>query len=164
MIKIYRNAFFLESNLIIQPNDIFSMRSISVITLGVKDLQRSTVFYETLGFLKSKKSDAEITWLRTGSTILALYPWELLAKDATISSAGSGFRGITLALNMQSKDDVDTMILNAREAGAQVLKKPQPVFWGGYSGYFTDPDGHIWEVAHNPFTPVDEHGNLDIRE
>jgi uncharacterized protein len=140
------------------------MRSISVITLGVMDLQRSTGFYEKLGFFKSRKSDTAITWLRTGGTVLTLYPWELLAKDATTSSTGSGFRGITLALNMQSRDDVDTMILNAREAGAQVLKTPQLVFWGGYSGYFTDPDGHIWEVVHNPFTPVDEHGNLDIKE
>ena len=140
------------------------MRSISVITLGVMNLQRSTVFYEKLGFLKSKKSDTSITWLRTNGTVLTLYPWELLAKDATLSSVGSGFRGITLALNMQSRDDVDTMVLNAREAGAQTLKTPQPVFWGGYSGYFTDPDDHIWEVAHNPFTPVDEHGNLNINE
>jgi len=140
------------------------MRSISVITLGVKDLYRSTVFYEKLGFLKSKKSDSEITFLRTNGTILALYPWELLAKDATTSSIGSGFRGITLALNMQSRDDVDTMILKAQEAGAQVLKTPQPVFWGGYSSYFTDPDDHLWEVAHNPFTPVDEQGNLEIKE
>ena len=138
------------------------MRSISIITLGVKDLQKSTSFYEKLGFSKSGKSTTNITWFRTEGTVLALYPWELLAEDASTSSDGSGFRAITLAINMLSRNDVDTMIQKAREAGAQILKKPQPVFWGGYSGYFTDLDGHLWEVAHNPFTPVDEHGNLNI--
>ncbi|MCX6641882.1 MAG: VOC family protein [Candidatus Bathyarchaeota archaeon] len=141
---------------------MFLMRSISVITLGVKDLHRSTSFYEKLGFSKSGKSATNIVWFRTEGTVLALYPWELLAEDASTPSVGSGFRGITLALNMLSRNDVNNLVQIAREAGAQILKKPQPVFWGGYSGYFTDPDGHLWEVAHNPFTLVDEHGNLNI--
>jgi predicted lactoylglutathione lyase len=138
------------------------MRSISIITLGVKDLQRSTSFYEKLGFSKSGKSTTNITWFRTEGTVLALYPWELLAEDASTPLVGFGFRGVTLALNMLGRNDVDNMVQKARESGAQILKKPQPVFWGGYSGYFTDPDGHLWEVAHNPFTPVDEHGKFNI--
>jgi hypothetical protein len=128
------------------------------------DLQRSNVFYEKLGFIKSRKSTSAITWFQTGGTVLALYPRELLAEDATTSSEGSGFRGIALALNMLSRNDVDVMILKAREAGARILKTPQPVFWGGYSSYFADPDDYLWEVAYNPFTPVDEHGNLAINE
>jgi uncharacterized protein len=138
------------------------MRAISIVTLGVRDLETSTRFYENLGFAKSVKSEKDNTWFKTGGTILALYPWSSLADDATISAEGSGFRGITLALNLQSRDLVDSFIDMVRRCGGNIVKEPQNVFWGGYSSYFSDPDGHLWEVAWNPFTPVDEYSRLSV--
>jgi len=137
-------------------------RVISILTLGVKDLAKSSTFYEGLGFSRSKKSDESMVWFRTGGTVLALYPWDLLAEDATVTTVGSGFRGITMAINLRSENEVDAFIDRLRKLGGKVIKEPQKVFWGGYSSYFQDLDGHLWEVAFNPFTPVDEDGNLDI--
>lgn len=85
---------------------------------------------------------------------IALYPREKLAEDATVSSDGSGFTGITLAHNVKTKAEVNAVIALAAKAGARIVKKPQQVFWGGYSGYFADPDGYLWEVAYNPFTDL----------
>jgi uncharacterized protein len=138
------------------------MRAISIITLGVKNLETSSRFYTALGFEKSEKSDKEITWFRTGGTALALYSWESLADDAGVSENGSGFRGVTLAINLQSEELVDEFIEKVRRLGVRIVKEPVTVFWGGYSSYFSDPDGHLWEVAWNPFTAVDDVGNLAI--
>lgn len=138
------------------------MKMISIITLGTRDIQRGADFYEALGFNRSEKSDENIVWFRTGSTVLGLYPWDALADDVGVASDGSGFRGVTLALNMRSKDEVDEMIERARGLGASIIKEPQDVFWGGYSSYFRDRDGHFWEVAWNPFTEVDEEGRLSL--
>jgi hypothetical protein len=140
------------------------MRAISMICLGVRDLEASSRFYEEIGFIKSEKSDSSITWFRTGSTVLTLYPWTSLAQDAGVPETGTGFRGVTLALNMQSKELVNKLIESVRRIGGTIVKEPKPVFWGGYSSYFSDPDGHIWEVAWNPFTAVDEVGNLAIEK
>jgi predicted lactoylglutathione lyase len=140
------------------------MRAISIITLGVKNLETSSRFYEDLGFVKSEKSDKSIIWFRTGSTVLALYSWLGLAEDAGVSDTGSGFRGVTLALNLQSKELVNEFIERVRRLGGRVVKEPMMVFWGGYSSYFSDADGHLWEVAWNPFTAVDEVGNLTIEK
>jgi predicted lactoylglutathione lyase len=139
-----------------------SMKMISVITLGTREIQKAAEFYEALGFCRSEKSDDNIVWFRAGSTVLGLYLWDALADDVGIPSEGSGFRGITLALNMRSKNEVDRMIERARSLGAFIIKEPQDVFWGGYSSYFRDRDGHLWEVAWNPFTEVDEEGRLSL--
>ena len=141
------------------------MRVISIITLAVKNLAKSSMFYESLGFEKSKKSNDSITWFYTENTILALYPWNLLAEDIGVPGTSTGFRGVTLSLNLQDKKKVDEFIEMVKSIeGGRVVKEPQTVFWGGYSSYFSDPDGHLWEVAWNPFTIVDEIGKLEIKE
>lgn len=95
---------------------------------------------------------------------LALYPWERLAEDATVSPAGAGFRGVTLAYNARDKAEVDAVLREAEMAGAVLVKAAQEVFWGGYSGYFRDPDGHLWEIAWNPYVTLDAHGALILPE
>lgn len=132
---------------------------ISLITLGVSDLARATHFYEALGWNVSKQSDT-IRFFQMGGMILSLYPRELLAEDAQIAPEGNGFSGITLAYNTRSRAEVDSILQHAKAAGAHIQKEAQEVFWGGYSGYFADPDGHLWEVAHNPFWTVDAAGNV----
>ena len=127
---------------------------ISIVTLGVSDFQKSYTFYkEGLGFPTHKYKDGDdIVFFELQGSWLGLYLVDKLAEDATVaSSEGSGFRGVTLAHNESSKEDVDTVFETAIKAGATKIKKPQDVFWGGYSGYFADPDGHLWEVAYNPF-------------
>ena len=150
---------FMEINQI-----TMSSRIISIITLGVKDLKRSTKFYEGLGFTVSSHSDDNIVWFMTGGTVLGLYPWNAMADDATVPSEGSGFRGTTLAINLRSEKEVDEFVKKAEHLGGKVIKTPQKVFWGGYSSYFQDFDGHHWEVAFNPFTPVDGNGKLDLKD
>jgi hypothetical protein len=128
---------------------------ISVITLGVSDLERSTRFYrDGLGLPKREGPDA-ITFFETRGTWLALYPREKLAEDATVSSDGSGFRGFTLAHNVDSPEEVDRILDNAVGAGATLVKPGQKADWGGYSGYFKDPDGFLWEVAWNPHFTIE---------
>ena len=131
-----------------------------LITLGVRDFERSRKFYtETLGWEPASNSSDEITFFQAGGVILALYPREKLAEDALTSPEGGGFAGVTLAYNAASEQEVDEIIVDLAAKGVQIAKQPQKVFWGGYSGYFKDPDGHLWEVAHNPFTwigPKDE--------
>ena len=132
---------------------------ISVITLGVADLARSRRFYcEGLGFRDANHSDEHIVFLHAGGVMLALYPRHLLAEDAQLPVAGSGFGGITLARNLGTKEEVDAALLRAEKAGAHILKSAREVFWGGYSGYFADPDGYPWEVAYNPHWDLDEQG------
>jgi uncharacterized protein len=129
---------------------------ISMITLGVSDFEKSLKFYRDGLSFKShnyKESDGFIFFEMDG-TWLALYPKDRLAKDATISSDGSGFAGITLSHNVKTKEEVDSVFALAISVGAKLIKKPQKVFWGGYSGYFADPDGYLWEVAFNPFTDL----------
>lgn len=141
-----------------------SSRIVSVLTLGVADLERASAFYEMLGFMRSKKSDEQITWFATGGTVLALYPWKALAEDANVPHEGSGFRGTTMAMNVESEKEVDDLIERVRGLGGRIVKEPQRAFWGGYHSYFQDRDGHLWEVAYNPFTPVDPSGRLDISD
>ena len=124
---------------------------ITIITLGVEDLQRAIDFYQNgLGLPRKDESEGIAFFDMTG-TILALYPREELAEDITIPSDGSGFQGFTLAHNVGSPEEVDSTLAEAVTAGAELVKPGQKVFWGGYSGYFKDPDGFYWEVAHNPF-------------
>ncbi|MEE9266327.1 MAG: VOC family protein [Gammaproteobacteria bacterium] len=123
---------------------------ISMITLGVSDLAASVKFYEQgLGFPRME-SPPEVAFFTLHGTWLGLYGRDALAEDATVSPEGSGFESFALAHNVHSEAEVDEIIGQALEAGATLVKKPQKVFWGGYSGYFKDPDGHLWEIAHNP--------------
>lgn len=125
---------------------------ISMISLGVSDLVISVKFYEKgLGFPKIE-STSEIAFFSLNGSWLSLYSRASLAKDATVSSVGSGFNGFAMAHNVESEEEVDEIIAHAVSVGATLVKPPQKVFWGGYSGYFADPDGYLWEIAHNPYT------------
>lgn len=127
---------------------------ISLITLGVKDFASSAKFYsEGLGF-PIESSNENIIFFKLEGIWLSIYPLAKLAEDATVSPEGSGFKGFTLAHNVSSKEKVDEVMNLAEKAGAKILKLGQDVFWGGYSGYFSDPDGYLWEVAWNPFTDL----------
>jgi len=124
---------------------------ISMITLGVRDLARSIEFYEKgLGFPRME-SPPTVAFFTLNGTWLGLYGRDELAEDATASPEGSGFESFALAHNVHSEAEVDAVIDQAVGAGAVLVKQPQKTSWGGYSGYFKDPDGHLWEVAHNPF-------------
>jgi catechol 2,3-dioxygenase-like lactoylglutathione lyase family enzyme len=134
--------------------------AISLITLGVRDVPAATAFYTTLGFERSGASVAgEVTFLRTPGVVLGLWSADALAADAGQPGARVGsFRGVALAINVASRAAVDAALAAAGQAGATVPKPAEATDWGGYSGYFADPDGHLWEVAHNPFWPLDERG------
>lgn len=122
---------------------------ISMITLGVRNLDAAVEFYEKgLGFPRMA-SPPEVAFFTLNGTWLGLYGREALAEDATVSPEGAGFEGFTLAHNVSSEKEVDEVVAQAVDSGASLIKKPQKVFWGGYSGYFKDLDGHLWEVAYN---------------
>jgi len=129
---------------------------ISLITLATRDLERMIVFYrDGLGFPAHNYTPGDdMVMFRLEGTWLGLFPRDELAKDATISVEGSGFSGVALAHNAPSKEEVDQVFAQALAAGATSVKKPEDVFWGGYSGYFADPEGNLWEVAFNPFTDL----------
>jgi uncharacterized protein len=137
-------------------------RRVSVITLGVADLKRSRAFYETLGFKASSMGGGEIVFFQLGALALSLFPRESLACDAKVSAEGSGFRGITLAHTVREKDDVAVVLAEAVSAGARLVKASEEAPWGGQSGYFADPDGHLWEVAWNPFAPLGPNGEFTL--
>ena len=123
---------------------------ISMITLGVRDLEAAVRFYEEgLGFPRMD-APPDVAFFPLNGTWLGLYGREALAEDATVSAEGQGFESFALAHNVSSEAEVDDVMDQALGAGATLVKKPQKVSWGGYSGYFKDPDGHLWEVAHNP--------------
>jgi uncharacterized protein len=135
---------------------------LSLVTLGVSDLGRSRRFYEDgLGWKRGNENESVAFYQLPGS-ILALWSRASLAEDAGISEGGTGFGGMTLAYNARSRADVDAVLAEAEAAGARMLKPAAETFWGGYSGYFADPDGHIWEVAHNPFWSVDAEGKVSL--
>ena len=122
-----------------------------MITLGVKDLERAIEFYHKGLGLPKIESPPTVAFFDLHGSWLGLYPWDALAEDAQVSGDGSGFRGVTISYNTSSEQEVNDVIELALGAGATLIKKPQKVFWGGFSGYFADLDGHLWEVAHNPF-------------
>lgn len=131
---------------------------VSLITLGVDDQEASASFYEALGWTRVESPDGVIAFDLIGQT-LGLYPKAALADELGIEvSQISGFSGITLAHNLREKSDVAPLLDRVAAAGGKVLKPAQDVFWGGHHGYFSDPDGHIWEVAWNPFSPLSETG------
>jgi uncharacterized protein len=136
-------------------------QKLNIITLGVKDFERALRFYrDGLGWKPASESQDGIAFFPLGGIILALYPREKLAEDAKMSAEGSGFSGITLAYNTKTKEEVDEVLSMVERLGAKVVKRGESVFWGGYSGYFADLDGHLWEVAWNPFFEFDESDNL----
>lgn len=123
---------------------------INMITLGVADMAKAVSFYEKgLGFPRMPFEGGAAFFMLNGSW-LSLYPWKALAEDAEVAPEGNGFRGITLSHVVSSKEDVDEIVNRATACGGKLIKPAQAVFWGGYSGYFADPDGHLWEVAWNP--------------
>ena len=132
---------------------------ISIITLGVSDLEKSTRFYrDGLGFPEYEEGSASITFFLLGNMMLALYPLEALTADSGSvqrENMPGGPHAFTIAHNVASRTDVDDVLREAESAGAQIVKPAAPTFWGGYSGYFTDPDGHLWEVAWNPYFPIE---------
>jgi len=137
---------------------------ISIITLGVTSLEKSFDFYTQLGFISSKKPEDGIIFFKSAGVCLALYPLAELAKDISPDLAvnRSGFSGVTLAHNTRSKAEVDAVLELAKKAGGKIEKPAQEVFWGGYSGYFSDPDGHLWEVAYGDCWEFSEDGSLVI--
>jgi catechol 2,3-dioxygenase-like lactoylglutathione lyase family enzyme len=137
---------------------------VSLITLGVADLQRSREFYERLGWRRSMANAEGVVFFQTGGMALALYPRHELAKDANVSAHGDGFSGISLAYNARTRAEVDAVLHEAEAAGAKLVKPAQEAFWGGYSGYFSDPDGFLWEVAWNPSFPIAADGSIRIPE
>ncbi len=139
-------------------------RRISLVTLGVEDIARATEFYRRLGWAKSSASQDSVTFMQLKSLVLGLFSRQSLADDAGVENTGPGFSGVALAQNLSSEKDVDDAFEFAVSCGAKPVKKPEKVFWGGYSGYFADPDGHLWELAYNPFFPMDEQGHIQLPE
>ena len=135
---------------------------ISMISLGMRDLDRARAFYRALGFEEAEASNESIAFYDMGGFALGLYGWEPLAEDATVPSEGEGFRGVTLAYNVRSRKEVAETLKQAEAAGARIVKPAQDVFWGGHSGYFADPEGHLWEVAWNPHVQLDEDGGFYV--
>lgn len=135
---------------------------VSLVTLWVVDLERAARFYEGgLGW-KRWPGPTGVVFFQGAGSVIALWSREELAADAALPSAGSGFRGIALAHNARSRDEVDAVLGEADAAGAVIVKAATETFWGGYSGYFTDPDGHLWEVAYNPFWTIDASGAVTM--
>jgi catechol 2,3-dioxygenase-like lactoylglutathione lyase family enzyme len=134
---------------------------ISLVTLGVADLDRARSFYEALGFRDEAPAGADVAFLQAGGMVLGLWDRRLLAEDSVMTDGG-GWGGVTLAHNVRSAADVDAVLAEARAAGARIAREGRPTEWGGYSGVFVDPDGHPWEVAHNPHWALREDGSISL--
>jgi predicted lactoylglutathione lyase len=134
---------------------------LSLITLGVSDLARARAFYEALGWHTGAGPDDDVVFFQAGCMVVALWSRERLAEDSAVEDNG-GWGGITLAYNTRSVAEVDSVIEEARSAGGAITREPGETFWGGYSAMFSDPDGHPWEVAHNPRWEIGEDGAVRI--
>jgi uncharacterized protein len=134
---------------------------VSLITLGVGDLARARAFYEALGWTTRTDPDAGVVFFQAGGLVVALWERAALAEDSAVSDPG-GWGGITLAYNTRDTAEVDHVIEEARAAGAEIGREPAETFWGGYSGIFIDPDGHPWEVAHNPRWTIEDDGSVTL--
>lgn len=134
---------------------------LTLITLGVFDLRVSREFYEEkFGWKPLPSSNDDVVFFQLNGIQLSLFPAHSLAEDAGVNEQGSGFKKFSLAYNLSSEREVDELITELHSKGVKVLKKPQKVFWGGYSSYIEDPDGNLWEIAFNPFMTFDTHGNV----
>lgn len=134
---------------------------LNIVTLGVNDLKVAYKFYEEkFGWKKMNSSNDFIKFFQLNGILLALYPKEKLAEDANINPGGNGFKQFTLAFNTRTKEEVDKLVQELKNKGVKVVKEPKDAFWGGYSSYVCDPDENLWEIAFNPFLPLDEKGNV----
>jgi catechol 2,3-dioxygenase-like lactoylglutathione lyase family enzyme len=133
---------------------------LSLVTLGVADLDAARRFYEALGWSPTRPGD-DVVFFQAGGMVVALWSREALAEDSGVEDGG-GWGGVTLAHNVRSRPEVDAAIEEARTAGARIAREPAETFWGGYSGVFVDPDGHPWEVAHNPWWTVADDGSVRL--
>jgi uncharacterized protein len=134
---------------------------LSLITLGTSDLDRARRFYEGLGWSSGAEEGDDVVFFQTGCMVVALWDRAELAEDSAVTDPG-GWGGVTLAYNTRSTDEVDQVIEEARKAGGTIGREPAETFWGGYSGVFIDPDGHPWEVAHNPRWTIEEDGSVTL--
>ncbi len=134
---------------------------LSVVTLGVADLDRARRFYEALGWRRGNRHES-VAFFQLNGIVLSLFSRQALAEDTQVPAEGSGFGGIVLAYNARSRDEVDSVLAEAESAGARILKPAQDAFWGGYSGSFADPDGHPWEVAWNPEWELTADGDVKL--
>ena len=132
---------------------------VSLVTLGVRDLKNTRAFYEALGWRTGAKPEDDVAFFQAGGLIVALWDRALLAEDSAVEDGG-GWGGVTLAYNVRSPQEVDAVIDEARRAGATIGREPGETFWGGYTGIFLDPDGHPWEVAHNPHWTIRDDGSV----
>lgn len=144
----------------IPGGDVMEQR-LSLITLGVRDLSRARSFYEALGWIPSAASTDDVAFFQAGGMVLGLWDRTRLAEDSGVEEA-EGWGGVTLAHNLDSPKQVDSVIEEARSAGATISREPAETFWGGYSGVFVDPDGYPWEVAHNPEWRLSEDGSVEL--
>jgi len=134
---------------------------VSVITLGVRDLPRARAFYEALGWKTGAKPDDDVVFFQAGGMVVSLWSREQLAADSVVEDGG-GWGGVTLAHNVRSPAEVDDVLAQAEAAGATIGRPGAETFWGGYSGVFVDPDGHPWEIAHNPHWTIAEDGSVNL--
>ena len=134
---------------------------LSLVTLGVGDLAAARSFYEGLGWRTNAAPGDDVVFFQAGGMVVALWSRAELATDSGVEDSG-GWGGVTLAYNTRSQEEVDEVIETARGAGARIVREPAETFWGGYSGVFTDPDGHPWEVAHNPRWEIGEDGSVKL--
>jgi catechol 2,3-dioxygenase-like lactoylglutathione lyase family enzyme len=134
---------------------------LSLVTLGVSDLGRARAFYEALGWKTGAAPGDDVVFFQAGGMIVALWGRGQLAEDSGVEDGG-GWGGVTLALNVRSPAEVDAVVEEARAAGARIVREPAETFWGGYSGVFVDPDGHPWEVAHNPHWTLADDGSVSL--
>jgi catechol 2,3-dioxygenase-like lactoylglutathione lyase family enzyme len=134
---------------------------LSLVTLGVRDLGRARRFYEALGWTTRAEPDDDVVFFQSGGMVVALWARDELAADSAVEDGG-GWGGVTFAHNVRSPGEVDAVTEEARAAGATIAREPGETFWGGYSSVFIDPDGHPWEVAHNPRWTIDEDGSIRI--
>ncbi|MGZ4739146.1 MAG: VOC family protein [Ilumatobacteraceae bacterium] len=135
---------------------------LTLITLGVADVARATSFYEALGWRRSSASNDDVSFFQLGGLALSVFGRQDLADDAMVPSAGNGFSGITLAINLESEAEVDRVAGEWVACGGSLVKQPHRAFWGGYSGYVADLDGHLWELAHNPGFALAADGSMKL--
>lgn len=136
-------------------------KRLTLVTLGVADVAQARAFYERLGFEAAGIEEESVAFFQLEGSVLAVFGRENLAEDAGVPHDGAGFRGVSLAINLSNEGEVDEALRHAKSCGATIIKPARKVR-GGYSGYFADPDGHLWEVAYNPLCPLDENGRMQL--